>query len=134
MGETPVRAKKLAVAASVAVVAAVGITPLAQAGEDGGKQAGHRSGSSAGSGADSSREMQLHFTGRNIAIQAESNTTSKVVGRGNPGDHITQLGPMDSQGESVQCKGDERPTQSWYHLRDDTTGAVGWVISCYAQP
>lgn len=141
------RTKKLAVTAAVAAVVAAGITPLAQAGEDhAGKatQTAHtqsqhekRSAQAAPKKADPEKtdpkgEDQFEFTEKNTAIRTDSTQDSKIVGRGNPGDGATRLD--GENGESVQCKGHERPDIFYLKVRDNRTGVEGWSVSCYLEP
>lgn len=148
------RTKKLAVTAAVAAVVAAGITPLAQAGEDHAGKAATQSAHTQASQhekrsaqadpkkadpkkADSKKagpkgEDQFEFTEKNTAIRTDSTQDSKIVGHGNPGDGATKLD--GENGESVQCKGHERPDIFYLKVRDNRTGVEGWSVSCYLEP
>ncbi|HEX4252512.1 MAG TPA: hypothetical protein VH008_31920, partial [Pseudonocardia sp.] len=52
----------------------------------------------------------------------------RVVGFGNRGDRVSQLGSQ--RGDRVRCR-DGQPSDRWLRVRNQRNGVVGWVSDCF---
>jgi hypothetical protein len=68
------------------------------------------------------------FSGYRVRMHSGPHVRDRVVGVGNRGDRVDQLGSQ--RGDRVRCR-DGQSNDRWLRVRNRHNGTVGWVSDCF---